>query len=285
MRLFARIGFATVVLAATSADAAAQSFLCSRVRPGDTASAVAWRLTGRADDYQQPWFRIVDGATERLVPKRTYDQILSGYQACVPAARFTPPLSGARPAALDPTRTIRPRPVSTTGTSPVAAAPALSTAALASRFGIHLVGVELIGAQLLFAIMALGLFGAAMSVGWESAHRSYRARASLKREAHFFGRLFVSDFARPLIVDDVPATPIHAQLRWVANRRRLDIRLAPSAGRRYPNLEDHRRNVEYDVERIARRLRHHPFVQRPLRAEGQWVVVPFQLKAQAGGQS
>jgi hypothetical protein len=25
-------------------------------------------------------------------------------------------------------------------------------------------------------------------------------------------------------------------------------------------------------------LRHHPFVQRPLRREGQWVVIPFRLK-------
>ena len=59
---------------------------------------------------------------------------------------------------------------------------------------------------------------------------------------------------------------------------RRDVANLLASGHRYPNLDDHRRNVEYDVDRIAYGLRHHPFVRRPLRVEGQWVVVPFQLK-------
>jgi hypothetical protein len=102
-------------------------------------------------------------------------------------------------------------------------------------------------------------------------------RRSRKRDVQEFGDLFVKDFERPLVIDGVVSHPIRARVRWVPFHRRLDILLAPAAGRRYPNLDDHRRNVEYDVNRIAHRLRHHPFVQRPLRAEGQWVVVPFQL--------
>ena len=41
---------------------------------------------------------------------------------------------------------------------------------------------------------------------------------------------------------------------------RLDILLAPGAGRRYPNLSDHRSNVEYDVQRVLTLLKDEPFV-------------------------
>jgi hypothetical protein len=122
------------------------------------------------------------------------------------------------------------------------------------------------------------VFGAAMGLGWQKAEQFLTDRRAMKQEAEDFGDLFVKDFERPLVVEDVASPAIHARVRWVSRHRRLDILLAPAAGHRYPNLYDHRWNVEYDVDRIANRLRHHPFVRRPLRAEGQWVVVPFQLK-------
>ena len=56
-RVYVRTFLTTVVLAAASLDAAAQSAVCETVRPGDTASTVARRLTGRADSYDEPWFR------------------------------------------------------------------------------------------------------------------------------------------------------------------------------------------------------------------------------------
>ena len=65
------------------------------------------------------------------------------------------------------------------------------------------------------------------------------------------------------------------------HRARLDILIAPGGGRHYPNLADHRKNVEYDVERITQCLRDETFLGGPIYAQGPWVVIPFQLKAEA----
>jgi hypothetical protein len=93
-----------------------------------------------------------------------------------------------------------------------------------------------------------------------------------------FSRAFVNNFERGLVTDGVGAHPVHARMRCVPGKRRLEILLAPAAGRRYPNLADHRRNLEYDVKRIAHRLGHQAFVPCPPRAEGQWVVIPFSFR-------
>jgi hypothetical protein len=246
-------------------DAAAQSFVCRTVKPGDTASAVARRLTGRADSRRQPWFRIVDRERLRIVPKPAYNRILTGWQVCLPVARLAPQISGVRPTdAIDRSDAATPL-----GTSHVIAAPGPSSGAPESKDATL---------ELVFVFAGPALFGAAIGLGWHRVERFLRNRRSLKREVHDFGNRFVRDFERPLVVDGVVPRPIRARVRWVWHHRRLDILLAPAAGRRYPNLDDHRRNVEYDVDRIAHVLRHHPFDRRPLRAEGPWVVVPFQLK-------
>jgi hypothetical protein len=80
---------------------------------------------------------------------------------------------------------------------------------------------------------------------------------------------------------------IDSRLRFSPHRWRVDVLLAPRAGRLYPNLADHRKNVEYDVWRVLRAMNDPPFVQEPMYTQGRWVVVPFQLKAnpgQAGGR-
>jgi hypothetical protein len=127
--------------------------------------------------------------------------------------------------------------------------------------------------------MCLGpaAFGAAIGFGWQAVERVVTRRRALMRELQQFGDLFISDFERPLHVDGGAARPLRARLRWLPRDRWLEIRLAPAAGRRYPNLDDHRRNVEYDVERIARRLADYRFARLPLRVEGAWVVIPFQF--------
>lgn len=103
-------------------------------------------------------------------------------------------------------------------------------------------------------------------------------RHTLKLQMLVFGRAFLSDFERPLRVDGVADRPVHARIRFVPRQQRLDILLAPGSGRRYPNLADHKRNVEYDVHRIAHHLRNHHFVPSAPRAEGKWVVIPFQFQ-------
>ena len=66
-------------------------------------------------------------------------------------------------------------------------------------------------------------------------------------------------------------------IRLTELAQRLEISIAPGAGRRYPNLADHKRNVEYDVNRVMRLLGNHFVVSDRLRAAGKWVVVPIRL--------
>jgi hypothetical protein len=258
IRLFARISLVTLVLAMTSRDVAAQSAVCDTVRPGDTASEIARRLTGRAESRHQPWFRVIDRARMRVIPRARYDRMVAGWQVCIPAARFIPlvlvPSGG-------PSTPLRTGPQWIVAPQPIRGDPAPRHKAL---------GLALL-------CFAPAIFGAAIGFGWESVERFVVKRRAVERELLDFGAVFISHFERPLLVDGAAARPIRVRLRSVARRRRLDILIAPAAGRRYPNLDDHRRNVEYDVDRIAHRLRHHPFVRGPLHAEGRWVVIPFQF--------
>ena len=94
---------------------------------------------------------------------------------------------------------------------------------------------------------------------------------------HFADR-FVHEFERPLIQQDAAERPIRVQVRSSPFGRRFDILLAPGTGRRYPNLSDHKQNVEYDVIRVLHVLADESFVNGPLCAHAEWVVVPFRFK-------
>ena len=72
---------------------------------------------------------------------------------------------------------------------------------------------------------------------------------------------------------------MRAQLRVSPYRARLEICLAPGSGRRYPNLSDHRKNVEYDVGRVLSTIADESFVCGRLRMREEWVVVPFRFRA------
>ena len=91
------------------------------------------------------------------------------------------------------------------------------------------------------------------------------------------GDQFVIAFARPLIDSSSKASPIQVRLRFVRRAQQLEISIAPGPGRRYPNLIDHKKNVEYDVNRVMRVLGNHFVVSDRLRAVGKWVVVPIRL--------
>jgi hypothetical protein len=244
-RLFVRTFLVAFVLAATFRDAPAQSLACHTIGRGDTASAIAQRLTGRADSLRQPWFQIVDQARSAVIAKGRYDRIVPGWKACVPETRLRAD-AGLPPAAAPP---------------PIRDVPAPRNRAL----------------DLALLCWGAVVIGAAIGVGWQMVEQFLAKRRALIGLMYRFGAVFVKDFERPLVVEGVATRPIHARLRCVPGDRRLDILLAPAAGRRYPNLADHRQNVEYDVDRIAHRLRDQPFVRKPLRAEGPWVVIPFQV--------
>ena len=248
----------TVVLALASADAAAQSAVCETVRPGDTPSSVSRRLTGRTTSHDEPWFRVFDRPRSRVVPKAQYHRLQSGWQACVPAIRAVRHAPATLPRAAPAVTRALPLGLVTVSRSRV-------VEAILNRRTLE---VSLL-------LLALAAAGAAVACGWRSVEQIAIRHKALEREMLAFGHAFLNDFERPLVVAGVTERPIHARMRCVPRERRLDILLAPAPGRRYPNLTDHRRNVEYDVHRIAHRLQQHPFVPHQPRAEGEWVVIPF----------
>jgi hypothetical protein len=90
---------------------------------------------------------------------------------------------------------------------------------------------------------------------------------------------FIDAFARPLLLQSSTDAPIRSRPRYQPARREVEILIAPGAGRRYPNLSDHRGNVEYDVRRVLCLLENCLVVSRPLRVEGQWVVISVRSNA------
>ena len=94
-----------------------------------------------------------------------------------------------------------------------------------------------------------------------------------------YAQCFVSTFARPLLGRSSTLSPIRSRLRYLPASQEVEVLIAPGSGRRYPNLSDHRVNVEYDVRRVLRLLDDRLVVTRPLRLEGQWVVVSLRSNA------
>jgi hypothetical protein len=117
-----------------------------------------------------------------------------------------------------------------------------------------------------------------VSVGWLTwvpiRNHFGRRRASLET-MRGFGDRFIAEFERPLFRRTASDAAVRSRLRFAPLRHRVEVLLAPADGRTYPNLVDHRKNVEYDVERVERILRDEPFVGGALYAEGSWVVIPF----------
>jgi len=115
-------------------------------------------------------------------------------------------------------------------------------------------------------------------------HDYVRARAATLKQ---FGERFAREFDRPLVRSRPFEPVVEARLRVRPHRARVEVLLAPRGGRPYPNLIDHKQNVEYDVERVLRVLEDRRFVHGPLYAQGRWVVVPLQFQVnpqQAGGK-
>jgi hypothetical protein len=107
-------------------------------------------------------------------------------------------------------------------------------------------------------------------------------RQAVLRLMATFGERFVQEFDRPLVRSLPSERVIDSRLRFNPDRSRVEVLLAPREGRAYPNLADHRKNVEYDVGRVLRLMKDPPFVPEPMYAQGRWVVVPFQLRVNPG---
>jgi hypothetical protein len=243
-----------LIVSMSSSSVCAQQLTCYPIQRGDTAARLAQRLTGDLHNRHQPWFQIVDPMTDRFVPKPAYGRIQSGWQVCVATDRLRASL-------------LRPPGYRAVPTSGVLVQNAFATTRPA------------IEPDLLLWLAPFVVFffvGAAIAWGVAGRHRGERrVTAAVMRG---FGARFVGEFERPLFRKRAAERALQCRLRLSPYRRKLEILLAPAPGRTYPNLADHRKNVEYDVERVLRVLEDRQFVHGPLHAEGEWVVIPFRMK-------
>jgi len=225
------------------------SLSCFETRPGESATQIARRLTGAAANADELWFQIYDPAANRFVPKAQYGPLQPGWRACLLDARVAPadlPRSAGLARRLDDSWIHR-----------MAAMPE--------------------------AWWALSCLVAAL-VAWEAlAVRLAPARLALVAAMTDFGDRFVREFERPLRRPGSAALPVESRLRPSPARRRLDIQLAPYAGRTYPNLADHRANVEYDVGRVMQQLGDDRFIAERLFTNGRWVVLRCLVRVDRAG--
>lgn len=245
-----------LLLCAWPALAQAQQFVCWPIAAGDTASSLALRLTGKADAAYGHAFQIRDPARRMFVPKSHYQRIQLDWQACVargpvrkmPAA-YAP---SVKLAAWTPDQVIAPPPQAFDS---AALAPGLR----ANQTAINVPLAATVGGALLLIILFSFVGG---SLGPRPIPPSVRCA----------GEGFVAAFARPLIDPSAEGPPIETRLRFLRRKRQLEISIAPGPGHRYPNLADHKKNVEYDVDRVMRGLANF-VLSTPPRAAGKWVVV------------
>ncbi len=273
-----------IVLLLTAAPPAAfaQTLVCHEIRRGESAIQAARRVTGDSRNAYQSWFQIRN-ASSRFIPKSQYNRVRVGWEACV--LRHVQRVSATVDAAVAVSQAdASGTPAASVGlsTSVIAAEPAAlvtarhtdkadeTSSSAASRILRVLGGID---------FMMLWL-GAAMVVPW-MGWRILDGRLARNRTATIvmrqFATRFVQEFERPLMWSEADR-PIRARVRYSAWRGRLDILLTPGDGRRYPNLADHKKNVEYDVARVMGAMGDPSFVNGPLYIQAGWVVVPLQFK-------
>ena len=250
---------ALLILCVLPPRADAQQFVCRPIADGDTASSLARRLTGKAEAAYGHAFQIRDPARRMFVPKSQYRRLQSDWQVCVARGQV-----GKTPAASAPEvevaawtmvreePTIAPAPQAIDPPPPVA----LAAANLTPSDRLNAVAI---GAGVLSLLLLTAVAGSLTSRSMPPAVRSA-------------GENFVTAFARPLVDPSSATPPIQTRLRYLRRKQQLEISIAPGAGRRYPNLADHKKNVEYDVDRVLRVLGNY-VLSSPPRAIGKWVVV------------
>jgi hypothetical protein len=282
-----------LVLAMSAAPSLAQSLVCHPIRRGESAGQAARRVTGDSRNTYLASFQIMNGSS-RFIPKSQYNRLLVGWRACVVreptrstasySRRLDPPpaVAGSESVsgASDIQRANEPDAPQAAGvpvalTPPIAASPialpvrlrvsAYSAASVSPR---RIGNVDLMMVWLSTAIAA-PWFGLQILDGYLTRRKTASVLVQL------FANRFITEFERPLVRYDSTERPLKARVRR-ARRGGFDILLAPGPGRRYPNLTDHKRNVEYDVDRVLDALDDHAFVNGALYTQSGWVVVPFQ---------
>ena len=277
-----------VLLSVAPTAAFSESLVCQSIRRGESAPQVARRLTGDSRNAYQTWFQIRN-ASSRFVPKSQYNAIRAGWQACL-----LKPIVQRASAKVDDVVASEAPDVSQTRASVISAALPASAAVVqpavlvtraadeasqGPRSRARAVAFEIMRAigGLDFAMVWLGAAMVVPWVGWRILDdHLVRTKTRTIVMQHFATR-FVQEFERPLVWSHADR-PLRSRVRYSARRGRLDILLAPGKGRRYPNLSDHKKNMEYDVARVVHALADQSFVSGTPYTQAGWVVVPFQLK-------
>jgi len=237
-----------LLLCAAPPGAQAQDFVCWPIVRGDTVSSLALRLMGNPDRAYSDAFQIRDPSRRMFVPKSHYQRLSADWQVCVARAAVKSQLLAPAPAAVK-SQLLAPAPVvASAERSPddVQAAVKIAVA--------------------VWLMLLTGLAAAVLVAARPIPPVMQRA-----------GQKFINEFARPLIDPSSRVPPIAVRLRFVRRAQHLEISIAPGEGRRYPNLVDHKRNVEYDVNRVMRLLGSRFVVSDHVRAAGKWVVVRIRL--------
>ncbi len=263
-----------LMLEALSTEAFAQSPVCHPIRRGESATQAARRVTGNGQNAYRDWFQIMNPSLEvrSQVAIQPYSARLAGvrHRTSDPEAVFE--RKSRRRAATLPTYPKFP-------TAPVCLRrPSRADAGDRPQPGTFDVIRTLGGIDLtmlwLCAAMVVPWFG------WRIVDDYLTRRETASIVVRSFVQRFVDEFERPLVRCDVGERPMRSDLRFGARRGRFDILLAPGEGRRYPNLSDHKKNVEYDVARVMRVLGDGSFVSRAPYTKAGWIVLPFQFTAE-----
>jgi hypothetical protein len=246
-----RGAFVLLSALATVPHVDAQGWTCTTIQRGETAWSVAARMTGRADERHASSFQIVESDGGRVIPKSRYDRIRAGWLACV-ATETAPDVAGT---------------------------PAVRDAVTAS---VEWSRVANVLREIDSPLFLAGLLAVAVAFLWSGCHEYLGERKRRLQLMQQFGERFVREFERPLLDRRVGPAPVRARLRAHTGSGRLDVWLAPNAGRRYPNLSDHRDNVVYDIVRVSQLLRDPSFVSATPYTQAEWVVIPFHFQDRAG---
>jgi hypothetical protein len=235
---------------ASSELSSARASSCYEIRPGDTAARLAQRFTGNEFNRYRIGFQIVDPTTGAFIAKSRYNVIQSGWHVCVATAMLR----------------LRSLPAGYVVSPTIPVLPQISATQQAAVIDFRMWS----WATPLFVVISVVVLAWSWKYGDER-----RARLDMMR---VFGNRFIAEFERPLLPNAL-GDPLRARIKFAPRRRKLEILLAPGHGRTYPNLVDHKRNVEYDVARVLRILRHEPFVSGRPYAKGRWVVIPCRFEA------
>ena len=268
-----------LVLEALPTAAFAQSPVCHAIRRGESATQAARRVTGNSQNAYRESFQLMNPSL-RFVPKSQYNRIRLGWQACVVRPAIQRLSSNANH--LEAPEASHVSKAANGSTVPEALAVPAARAGADAGDGPQPADFDIIGRLDGIDLRMLWL-GAAIVVSW-FAWRIVDAYLTRRRTAAIvvqsFAHRFVDEFERPLVRYDVAERPMRSDLRFGARRGRFDILLAPGEGRRYPNLSDHKKNVEYDVARVMRVLADDSFVSRAPYTRSGWIVLPFQFTAE-----